>query len=293
MSFDNPIFETLCSLGVCYADAVTQLQPFVRDRQDIAVLQCQKSGVIFLSGTDHIDLSHYDAKAPTHRYGTSKREIITTNDDTERRYQSFANIVRGKRWLDFGAGSGAALDRLGPLTSEYAAVEPQETTASFLTQLGHKVYRRVDKVPEAKFDVITLFHVFEHLNSPLATLNELKRKLAPGGRLVIEVPHARDFLINTADCIAFQEHTFWSEHLILHTRASLSAMLQAAGLEVTAVSGVQRYPLANALHWLAKGLGGGHVTWSHFRDNNLDNSWQSMLAKLDLTDTLIAEAHIP
>ncbi|WP_372966195.1 class I SAM-dependent methyltransferase [Marinobacter sp.] len=293
MSFDNPIFDILCDLGVCNSQSVTQIQPFVRDRQDINVLQCQKSGVIFLSRTDHIDLAHYDKKAPTHQYGLHKREIITTNNDTERRVQSFANTIRGKNWLDFGAGSGAVLDRLGLLAADYAAVEPQETTASFLSQLGHKVYRRIDSVPDSKFDVITLFHVFEHLNSPLDILAELKKKLTPGGRLIIEVPHARDFLISKANCRAFKEHTFWSEHLILHTRVSLTAMLQAAGLEVEAVSGIQRYPLANTLYWLANGSSGGHIAWSQLCDNQLDRSWQSILGKMDLTDTIIAEAIMP
>ncbi|WP_323754043.1 class I SAM-dependent methyltransferase [Marinobacter sp.] len=292
MPYKNPIFQILCKLGVCNPGSVEQIQPFVRDRRDLSVMQCKKSEVIFLSRTDHIDISHYDKKEPTHQHGTQKREIITTNDDSERRFQSFSNTIRGKKWLDFGSGSGAILDRLGPLSADYAAVEPQETAAGFLSQLGHKVYRRIDHVPDSSFDVITLFHVFEHLNSPLDTLSELKKKLTPSGKLIVEVPHARDFLINKANCSAFKEHTFWSEHLILHTRSSLSAMLQAADLKVEAISGIQRYPLANTLHWLAKGVGSGHTAWSYLCDNQLDSSWQNMLAKLDLTDTIVAEASI-
>jgi len=290
MTFNNPIFDELCQLGVCNPDTVTKLHPRVRDRDDIDVLQCAQSGVIFLSETQHIDISHYEAKAPTHRPGAGKRAIISTNDDTERRFSAYGNIVRGKRWLDIGAGSGAVLDRFGPVALEYAGVEPQETAASFLKDLGHPVYRSLEEVPQGSFDVITLFHVFEHLQSPMDMLQQAHDKLAPGGRIIIEVPHARDFLISFVACPEFRDHTFWSEHLVLHTRASLNALLCAAGFQVTAVTGVHRYPLANALHWLAKGKAGGHEHWSMLRDTALDQAWGDVLARQDMTDTLVADA---
>lgn len=286
----NYIYELLCTLGICSTEQPEQLQDFVRDRNDIKVLKCKKSGVIFLDRTDHIDLSHYDAKPPTHQHGKHRREIITTGDDTERRYRDFANIVRGKTWLDVGAGSGALLDRLSPLTNAYAAVEPQETAAQFLGELGHPVYRRLEDVPEASYDVITLFHVLEHLSRPDEVLRQLSTRLTKNGRLVIEVPHARDFLIDFIDCPAFRAHTFWSEHLILHTRASLQALLEYSGYKVQSIKGVQRYPLANHLYWLEAGKVGGHQHWSMLRNTRLDEAWEATLAQLDHTDTLIAEA---
>jgi SAM-dependent methyltransferase len=40
-------------------------------------------------------------------------------------------------------------------------------------------------------DVCTAFHSFEHLDSIVATMNEVHRILKPGGRLIIEVPFYR------------------------------------------------------------------------------------------------------
>lgn len=288
----NPIHELLCSLGVCDDAHAERIQEFVRDRDDVNVMRCNKSGVIFLDRVDHIDPTHYDNKAPTHRYGTSKRDIIRTNDDTERRFQSFRNEVRGKSWLDFGAGSGAILDRLAPLSKSAAAVEPQQEAANFLTALGHTVYRRLEDVPAQGFDIITLFHVLEHLSNPVEILSGLKKKLSSNGRIFIEVPHARDFLIAFADNPAFKAHTFWSEHLILHTRESLRAIIQHSGLNIRAITAVQRYPLANHLFWLIEGKAGGHEKWSSLRDSALDEAWANTLARLDHTDTLMAEAYL-
>ena len=44
-----------------------------------------------------------------------------------------------------------------------------------------------------KFDVITMFHVLEHLPNQVDTLKQLKKLLKPKGNIIIEIPHANDF----------------------------------------------------------------------------------------------------
>lgn len=282
---NNPIFDELCKLAICDNKQIVKIQDFVRDRNDIEVWRCNKSNAIFLGDVQHMDISHYDQKAPTHQHGTKSREIITTNDDTQRRFKSFSNIVRGKNWLDIGTGSGAILDVLGPLTVDFAAVEPQEEASDFLNSMGYKVFRRLDDVPKQKFHVVTLFHVFEHLIEPMEVLKNIHSIMTDDGTIVIEVPHAKDFLIEHSK--AFREHTFWSEHLFLHTRETLNALLKAAGFEVLSIEGVQRYPLANHLHWLIKGEPGGQIHWSFLEDETLAKAYEASLAKNNITDTLV------
>jgi 2-polyprenyl-3-methyl-5-hydroxy-6-metoxy-1,4-benzoquinol methylase len=289
----NPIFDQLCRLGVCDADGVEPFHHGVRDRDDIDVLRCRRSGALFLHRTDHMDVAHYDAKPPTHRHGAGRRQIITSGDDTQRRLRHCAPLVRGRTWLDIGAGSGAMLDVLSPLVTDYAAVEPQEQASAFLREMGHPVHRRLDDVPAGRYAVVTLFHVFEHLTDPLGLLRQVRTLMPAGGRLVIEVPHARDLLIGFARSEAFCRHTFWSEHLFLHTRETLRALVAAAGFEVLSVQGVQRYPVANHLHWLAKGEPAGHLAWNMLVDERLDGAYADVLARLDLTDTLVLEAQAP
>ena len=137
-----------------------------------------------------------------------------------------------------------------------------------------------------------MFHVFEHLIDPINTLKVLKNKMAIGGKIIIEVPHAKDFLLSLLDLETFKAFTFWSEHLILHTRESLRVFLEKGGFSNVTVKGYQRYPLANHLHWLAKGKPAGHIIWDHLRTVMLDTEYENMLAQIDLTDTLIATAVI-
>ena len=56
----NKIRDLLCALNICENESVIPFFPRVRDRDDVAVLKCQKSGVIFLSRSDHMERTHYE-----------------------------------------------------------------------------------------------------------------------------------------------------------------------------------------------------------------------------------------
>lgn len=188
-----------------------------------------------------------------------------------------------------GTGHGGILDLVAPMASEAIAVEPQEIARLSLAAAGHKVVPDLASV-DGTFDVITLYHVFEHLSQPIAFLREVKSKLKPGGNLLIEVPHARDALLTIYANEAFKRFTLWSEHLLLHTRQSIKMFIETAGFANCTVEGVQRYPLANHLHWLAQGKPSGHRNWFMLRSADLDRAYAMRLAALDCTDTLLASA---
>jgi len=289
---ENKIKFLLCELGISTEASISPFYPRVRDRDDVSVWKCQTSGVIFLSRTDHIDISYYESKKNFRYWNARDRKaaILPEYEDTKRRFEQFKNTVAGKKWMDLGTGAGGILDLLAPVSSQTVAVEPQENARQCLTELGYAVYPSVSEVPVNDLEVVTAFHVYEHLTDPIGTLSAVRRKMAENAKIIIEVPHARDFLIAFLDLDAFKSFTFWSEHLILHTRDSLRIFLEQAGFSNINIKGHQRYPLANHLHWIAKGLPGGHETWSHLRTPMLDTTYGDMLAQLDNTDTLIAIA---
>lgn len=290
---DNKILALLCDLGICDEDSIDHYYPRVRDRDDVSVMRCRKSGVIFLSRTDHMDMSHYENKESFRYWGPTfdrKQAALSGLEDSQRRAREFQNVICNRRWLDVGTGAGGILDLLRPLASETHAVEPQTAARDELSKCGYIVYASVNDVPGEYFEVVTLFHVFEHLTEPLDTLRTIHAKMVEGGKIIIEVPHANDFLISFLDLDEFKAFTFWSEHLILHTRHSLTTFLQRAGFKDISVVGFQRYPIANHLHWLAKKKPGGHQIWSHLRTQELDSAYYQLLASLDKTDTLIGIA---
>jgi 2-polyprenyl-3-methyl-5-hydroxy-6-metoxy-1,4-benzoquinol methylase len=289
---ENSIQSLLISLGICSPDSIQEFYPHVRDRNDIKVMHCIKSGVIFLQRSDHIDaLRYYEKKDKLEYWSAKSRQeaLLSCLDDDRRRAEQFESTIRNKRWLDIGTGVGGILDLLAPHAAYVCAVEPQVTAQEALKSLGYRVYRDVGEVEETNFDVITLFHVFEHMPNPLEALHLIASKMEKG-QVIVEVPHAKDALLTLYDLDVFKEFTLWSEHLVLHTRVSLEAMLRKAGFRDIQVIGYQRYPLANHLYWLSKGQPGGHKEWSFMSNNELDNAYGQTLDRLDYTDTLIAIA---
>lgn len=282
----------LTSLGLIAADTVETFYPRVRDCDDVKVMRCRRSGVIFLAGAVPDRAVYHRGEVGPEYWSAGSRDqaLLEVADDDRRRAAQFEDAIRGRKWLDLGAGLGGVLDLLRPQAGDIVAVEPQPRPYRALQELGYRVYRDLGDVPDEDFDVITLFHVLEHLHDPVDVLRLAAAKLRAGGQVIVEVPHARDFLISFADLDAFKRFTFWSEHLILHTRESLDAFMRAAGFAQVAVEGFQRYPLANHLHWLARGQPGGQQLWPSLKDPDLDRAYAATLARVDATDTLIATA---
>lgn len=95
--------------------------------------------------------------------------------------------------LDVGCGSGALLGMLGAKGFQVTGLDfSPEASAIALREHGVRVV--VGSLAEARFadrsfDVVTLFHVMEHVPDPAPVLAEVARILKPGGRLIVQVPN--------------------------------------------------------------------------------------------------------
>jgi hypothetical protein len=291
----NVLLDTLERLDLTRREELQPYYPRVRDRDDVAVLRCPRSGVIVLSRSDHMSVAHYENEV----YGnevSANGEVLAPAilDDARTRATLHGDVIRGRRWLDVGTGPAAIMDALGPIAANSTGIEPNRRLRVAAAGRGHRVLASLAELgADERFEVATLFHVFEHLLDPVGFLGQLRSHLAEGAVLLVEVPHARDVLLETYDCAAFRRFTLWSEHLILHTRESLAAFIEAAGFREVAVRGQQRYPLANHLYWLRHGRPGGHKAWADLDDPELHRGYEAMLDRIDQTDTLVATAIAP
>src|SRR6267378_4730618 len=125
--FENRIQSLLISLGICTPDSIREFYHCVRDRNDVQVMRCHKSGVIFLSRSDHVTESHYANQSDLSYWSADNRKqaLLDCYDDDSRRARQFESLIRNRRWLDIGTGVGGVLDLLSHQASEVCAVEPQ------------------------------------------------------------------------------------------------------------------------------------------------------------------------
>lgn len=101
--------------------------------------------------------------------------------------------VKTGRLLDVGCGTGDFLVSAHLSGWQVAGVEPNEYARNRCnSRLGWEaVHSTLEEAafPSQRFQVVTLWHVLEHLHSPKAALAEIHRILVPGGLVVIAVPN--------------------------------------------------------------------------------------------------------
>lgn len=286
----SQLIVKLEKLGVLSRDRLEVYYPRVRDREDVAVLRDSLTEIIVLSRCDHVSETYYTEREEKHGYSVHGKDVVTPPrlEDNVRRVAEFGGYIRNKRWLDFGCGLGGMLDEVASQAAWAGGLEPSRERAAIVSSKGHNVVACLDELADNSLDIVTMFHVLEHLIDPVSVLRSIRRVLRPEGRILIEVPHAKDALFTLYECDAFKRFTFWSEHLVLHTRQSLRAILQSAEYRNLEIAGYQRYPLANHLYWLSKQKPGGHDAWGFLSSSALEEGYQALMTKLDTTDSLLA-----
>jgi SAM-dependent methyltransferase len=97
------------------------------------------------------------------------------------------------RYLDVGCGSGGALGVARALGWRVAGIETDEVAAARARRFTDELHvGDVLSAPFApgRFDVVSAFHVLEHVPDPVAVARRMLEWLAPGGLLIVEVPNA-------------------------------------------------------------------------------------------------------
>ena len=299
----SPIFFELLNLNLISKKNLITISNKTRDKK-IKVLQDLKTKIIFLEkyitsrqyystlkyvDNDRKSLDKLKKKVANVKTfsGNIKTSII---EDDYRRAIQFKKKLKNKDVLDFGCGWGGFLRNI----KNYKSLNGVELRKECINYIKNNIKKinisnNINSF-NRKFDIITMFHVLEHIPYQVETLKVLRSKLKNKGKIIIEVPHAEDFLILQKELNEFKNFTFWSEHLILHTCKSLKSILLKAGFKKINILYYQRYDFSNHLGWFLKKKPGGHNFYKEIVSDRLNLSYCENLKRLGQTDTIIAIA---
>lgn len=161
------------------------------------------------------------------------------------------------RVLDFGCGDGLFLAQLRDsfpffelygLDLSMVAVEKGKR----LYNLNNLVSGEINEetFPKDFFDLITMYHVVEHLQEPDKVLNRLFYVLKPGGKIVITTPN-EDYLLLKSFKVACRvsrgysgkllEKFYNKEHINSFTVLSLKYLMERCGFRVLKIHQDERY----------------------------------------------------
>jgi SAM-dependent methyltransferase len=156
------------------------------------------------------------------------------------------------RILEIGCGTGHNFEMLSRF-GRIDALEIDEGARTLAaTRLGREVgtapLPELTGVPDGHYHLIALLDVLEHIEEDRASLASIKRKLAPGGRILLTVP-ANEWMWSAHDA-AHHHHRRYS-------KSGLRKVIESSGLKIEKLSyfNTLLFPLAAAARIVGKLMG--------------------------------------
>jgi 2-polyprenyl-3-methyl-5-hydroxy-6-metoxy-1,4-benzoquinol methylase len=204
----------------------------------LRIVRCRECGLVFVNPQPTLEAlrEYHGASELMSQDGWSSYFNHSQEQIRELWEERFADVRRWKQasnvsLLDVGAGYGDFL--------HYASKEGWQVSGFEFSPAVAKLSREKYGIPLAvgdlfempfpkqSFDVITMWHVLEHLADPMAVLKGLFDLLKPGGVLVLEVPN-----LNCLVRKSYRVPMTVNLHLYHFSPATLSRLASATGFHV-------------------------------------------------------------
>jgi len=151
------------------------------------------------------------------------------------------NLVgMNKRVLEIGCATGQLSRRLAENGCEVIGIEINKETAEIAKKYCRDVLicdiETAEDLPYRDFDFILLLDVLEHLRSPLALLQKIKKYLKKGGSIVISLPNVANWRVRWDLLFGRFEYGEYGildkTHLRFFNEKSARALMHDADLEI-------------------------------------------------------------
>lgn len=182
------------------------VKDFSISKEEFKLSRCAECGLIFTNprpdkhsigkyydSPDYISHSNSDTGLVNKIYKSVRRTAIKGKFDTIKRI-----LGRNEKWslLDIGCGTGDFLSYCQENGVSCTGIEPNEGARSIATGKHNLTVFNSDHLYQLKddsFDVITMWHVLEHVDNLNEYISRLHTILKPGGYCFIAVPNPTSF----------------------------------------------------------------------------------------------------
>lgn len=209
-------------------------------KEDFHICECLNCGLLYtMPRPDKDKIGAYYKSEAYYSHQENKKGFIpkvyerVKSINLKHKYRLATNGMQPGKLLDIGCGVGDFLHTAEMHGWECIGVEPSED-AKAIAQKRMKgkiiVSEELEGFPDGAFDVITMWHVLEHVDDLKWQVAQLQRLVKPSGRVVIAVPNYKSY-----DGQFYKEH--WAaydvpRHLNHFNRITLSKTFKTSGLEL-------------------------------------------------------------
>jgi len=197
--------------------------------RDLAAFECPSCGFLWLS--DRSPASGYEESG----IDLSAEKLHMRKRNCRNRVAMISKHISLDRLCDVGCGEGlfvAAVRDRG--YSDPMGLEPSSASVSYGRSIGLSIEQGMVEDYPARFsgrprDVVTLFHVIEHLVDPFETMRMFRRVLRPGSYVVIETPNIQSY---SARQWGDRWRFIYRQHLSYFSPSTLRTCLEQAGFRI-------------------------------------------------------------
>lgn len=210
-------------------------------QEEFELLQCDSCGLILTNPVpNEAEIEKY-YNSPDYLSHKSKTQNLTSlvynslrKINIRNKYSFVKSFKTGKSILDYGCGSGQLLHYFLKNGWKIQGVEPNADAREIASKLNNiKILNNseISELQKSSFDVITLWHVLEHIHNLNEVMNNLVSLLKQSGILIIAVP-----IINSPDALKYKEK--WAgldvpRHLYHFTTSAMKQFLLNHNLVVS------------------------------------------------------------
>jgi len=221
------------------------------------IIKCTSCKHIQLFPNNYDDDSQdYEAINISNRNIIEWREMV--KDQAFRRLTIIENIVNidNKKIIDIGGGYCDFVLQLSEkyLNSDIFVLEPgisriNTSVNTNITKINQLLNNTFSDQNKEKYDIVTSFHVLEHVLDPIEFIHNCYNMLKSEGILYIEVPNQNNDLLEKSD---FYRNNIWymKSHISYFTVNIIQDILVKLGINNYTFYGYERYDYNNYLNWV-------------------------------------------
>jgi 2-polyprenyl-3-methyl-5-hydroxy-6-metoxy-1,4-benzoquinol methylase len=220
-------------------------QDFSLTQATFSILHCSKCSLRFTSpvpSQDEIGLyykfNEYISHTDTKEGWMNKMYHFVRTKTLAQKTKWVQSLFTGHKGhlLDIGAGTGAFVHAMQQKAWKVTGLEPDAVTrenAFKIHKLNLQSTETIYELPNNEYEVITMWHVLEHVHALKPYLNQCFKSLKYNGRLIIAVPNYTSF-----DAKYYQK--YWAaydlpRHLYHFSPKAMTTLLNEMGFEIVSI----------------------------------------------------------
>jgi SAM-dependent methyltransferase len=235
--------ELLRNCPVCGSET---FDPFISGKdyfltgESFEIVKCRTCGFRFTNPRPEPgELGKYYQSSEYISHSDSRQGLFATVYQQVRKYtlRQKYELINGFQpkgeILDIGCATGQFLNYMAERGWKATGIEPDDKTRNrAISEFGLQVFpeEHLTSISKPSFNVITMWHVLEHVSDLNGRMKQIKDLLMPGGTLIIAVPNC-----NAKDAETYRE--FWAaydlpRHLYHFAESDIKLLMENYGFKI-------------------------------------------------------------